>query len=124
MAKSFSMGAILGVAMKLITLDASARVVQAIPGLDSRVQSLVSISIALARFPILKKLTKGLPFGVSAIINGLMTISAIQIVVAALPGLIGSFGTATAGGPPGGPPKAPLPKAPSYQQQYGTAFRR
>jgi len=79
------------VAVNLMSLDLSARMILQVPNLDNRVKSIASIGIALARFPIMKKLTKGLPFGIGGILTSLMTLSAIQTVFTALPTLIAGF---------------------------------
>lgn len=89
-----SIGRYLGIAVKLMTLDLVARSIDNVPNLPTGLRSVAKLGLTLARFPIMKKVTKGLPFGISAVVNGLMTISAVQIVITELPKLMEGFGVA------------------------------
>lgn len=90
---------IMGVAIKLLTLDMATRAIGSlkIPGLPPFVPSLITTVVAIGRLKAVEPLTAGLPSTIRPLIKGLFDISTIQIAFAQLPALIQGI-TATASG--------------------------
>jgi hypothetical protein len=109
----------LRVAVQLMTLDAAGSAINAIPTLDPRVKTVATVGVAIGRIQVIRKSLRGLPFGLSALVGGLLSISTITYLMSTLPDLIAQFTggqSITSGG--GGGTGSQTQSAPA---QFGTA---
>jgi hypothetical protein len=97
----------LGPLIQLITLDASARMVQSTlgrPELAGKIppiaKSAITLGITLARFPIINNMLdkQKLPMGLGPLVKGIMGLSAVQIVIQEIPNLLDFSGFGNIGG--------------------------